>query len=310
MLGSLLGLGTSVGGAIPGLLQGDRERDLNRLAQGKGPSAARTMLANQGAQNAANAQAVASAQPGGLGLLQGLRSAETANRDAAQQMGQARVQEQLGAIGAAKQARDQRMAGIGRVGAAIGQFGSSLDATDAAAKLAEKQDVQQGKDNDYRTAQLDMQRQYLASRFGTPAPQTAVSPAQRADLGAAYASRGPGNAVVAPTTTIRAPQPQPQAQMQMRGAPVGTPSGTLNTGFRAPIGPARGNAAVLGTYEPDSMQSSATSPNPLLANAPQNQAFMGAYDQEMAAYNQQYSPAEQRALDLEARILAMSTGRR
>jgi hypothetical protein len=37
---------------------------------------------------------------------------------------------------------------------------------------------------------------------------------------------------------------------------------------------------------------------------------MGDYDQEMAAYNQQYSPAEQRALDLEARILAMSTGRR
>lgn len=266
MLGSLLGLGTSVGGAIPGLIQGDRERDLNRLAQGKGPSAARTMLANQGAQNAANAQAVASAQPGGLGLLQGLRSAETANRDAAQQMGQARVQEQLGAIGAAKQARDQRMAGIGRVGAAIGQFGSSLDASNAAAKLAEKQGAQQEFDNKHKTAQLDMQRQYLAFRFGTPAPAAA-----------------PQSAVAIPTTTIRAPQPAAQlptasTQLQapvlgastnlaMRGAPVGTPSGTLNTAFR-PVSDTRGNAAVAGTYEPDSMQSSAASADPRLAVPP------------------------------------------
>jgi len=304
MLGSLLGLGT-IASQIPALIPGDREKQLNRLAQGKGPSAARTMLANQGAQNAANAQAVASAQPGGLGLLQGLRSAETANRDAAQQMGQARVQEQLGAIGAAKQARDQRMEGIGKLGASIGAAGAAADASDAAAKLAETN----------RKHQLDMQKNYLAARYGTP--PAAAAPAQVA---------APQSAVVAPTTTIRAPQPAAQlptasTQLQapvlgastnlaMRGAPVGTPSGTLNTGFRAPIGPARGNAAVLGTYEPDSMQSSATSPNPLLANAPQNQAFMSAYDQEMAAYNQQYSPAEQRALDLEARILAMSTGRR
>lgn len=291
MLASLLGLGTSIGGAIPSLIPGDREKQLNRLAQGKGPSAAQTMLTNQGAQNARNAQAVAAGQPGGLGLLQGLRSAEGANRDAAQQAGAARVQEQLGAIGAAKQARDQRMGGIAKVGAAIGQFGSSLDASNAAADLAKKQAV----DNGARQQQLNMQRQYLASRFGTPAPQSAVA---------------------IPTTTIRAPQPQatqpaaqPQAQMQMRGAPVGTPSGTLNTGFR-PVSDTRGNAAVMGTYEPDSMQSSAASANPLLANAPQNQAFLSDYDREMAAYNQQNSPAEQRLYDLNSRILAMSTGRR
>lgn len=135
-LGSLLGLTTTIGGSVPKLFAGARERQLNRMAAGKGPSAAGTMLQQQAASNARNALSIASSQPGGLGLLQGLRSAEEMNRTAGQQAANARVQEQMQAVGAAKQANDQRQDTLGKMGAAVGQFGSAFDAQNVAAQQA------------------------------------------------------------------------------------------------------------------------------------------------------------------------------
>ncbi len=133
-LGSLLGLTTTIGGSVPKLFAGARERQLNQMAVGKGPSAASTMLQQQAAANARNALSIASSQPGGLGLLQGLRSAEEMNRTAGQQAANARVQEQMQAVGAAKGARDQRLDVLGKMGSAVGQFGSALDAQSVASQ--------------------------------------------------------------------------------------------------------------------------------------------------------------------------------
>lgn len=172
-LGSLLGLTTSIGGSVPKLFAGARERQLNQMAVGKGPSAASTMLQQQAAANARNALSIASAQPGGLGLLQGLRSAEEMNRTAGQQAANARVQEQMQAVGAAKQANDQRQDTLGRMGAAVGQFGSAFDAQNLASQQADKAQA-----HELKLAELNRQAPQPAGTPMTPAaaPATQLTP--------------------------------------------------------------------------------------------------------------------------------------
>lgn len=136
-LGSLIGLGGAAAGSIPSLLRSGVENRMRAMAAGRGPSAAQTMLQQQGAANARNALSVASAQPGGLGLLQGLRSMEEMNRTAGQQATNARVQEQMQAIGAAKQAEDARHQALYRLGAGVAGMGSAFDAQQTAAQQAD-----------------------------------------------------------------------------------------------------------------------------------------------------------------------------
>lgn len=136
-LGSLIGLGGAAAGSIPSLLRSGVENRMRAMAAGRGPSAAQTMLQQQGAANARNALSVASAQPGGLGLLQGLRSMEEMNRTAGQQAANARVQEQMQAIGAAKQAEDARHQALYRLGAGVAGMGSAFDAQQTAAQQAD-----------------------------------------------------------------------------------------------------------------------------------------------------------------------------
>lgn len=143
-LGSLIGLGGAAAGSIPSLLRSGVENRMRAMAAGRGPSAAQTMLQQQGAANARNALAVASAQPGGLGLLQGLRSMEEMNRTAGQQAANARIQEeaamrqnQLAAAGMAKQAEDARHQSLYRLGAGVAGMGAAFDAQQTAAQQAD-----------------------------------------------------------------------------------------------------------------------------------------------------------------------------
>lgn len=128
MLPGLLGIGAGMAGQIPGLVQSPEERRLRQMAAGRGTSAAQTMLQQQAGANARNAMSVAAAQPGGLGLLQGLRSAEEGNRGAMERMSAIRAMEQQGAIEGAHNMRQQRTGGWARMGMGAAQTGGALGA--------------------------------------------------------------------------------------------------------------------------------------------------------------------------------------
>lgn len=170
-LGSLIGLGGAAT-MLPGILRSSTENRMRALAAGRGPSAARTMLQQQGAANARNALSVASSQPGGLGLLQGLRSMEEMNRTAGQQAANARVQEQMASIGAAKQAEDERHNRLKQFGGAIAGLGSSFDAQMTAADQSQAAQTAEAA----KTASAPIPSTQLQSGAAPPADPNALPP--------------------------------------------------------------------------------------------------------------------------------------
>ena len=145
-LSSLAGLGGLLGGAIPGLKKGGRQRKaLLEQQAGKGAGA---LLAQQvGKQAAANALSIAGSGRGatrGLALKQGLRSAERAIGEGAAQAGQIAAAESQAATQALRQNDLIRNRNISQFGGELGAGLSALGAGIEANKQKREGEEEQG----------------------------------------------------------------------------------------------------------------------------------------------------------------------
>lgn len=135
ILASVLGMGASIGGAIPSLLKQPEQAALKRAQAGQGAGAS---LARQTASEAARRVVGAStAQPGagrGGALREGLRAAEDITAQGAAQAAETGAREGLAATQMLQQGTLARRGAAMRFGAGVGQGLAGIGAMLAAAK--------------------------------------------------------------------------------------------------------------------------------------------------------------------------------
>ncbi len=141
ILAGLLGLTSSVAGAIPGLIPGTSEQELEEIARGGGGAGTRA-LRESTSQAARNALAVAGSGQGatrGLALRTGLREAERIRGQGAERAATLAAREQRSALGSLETVRQRRLGNILQLGGALGQGFSSFGAQQAASSSPQAQ---------------------------------------------------------------------------------------------------------------------------------------------------------------------------
>lgn len=136
ILGSILGMGSAVGGMVPSLLKGGlQKRQLEQTQAGQGTGAA---LARQtGSEAASRIVGASTAQPSsgrGGALREGLRAADQAVQTGAQQAAITGAREGLAATEMLRQNEMARRGAFRTLGAGVGQGLSGLAATLASAR--------------------------------------------------------------------------------------------------------------------------------------------------------------------------------